>query len=181
MKVLLRRNVQKLGKIGDLVDVKPGYARNYLIPQGLAIHPTPSNIKAVEAEKERYLAEMAAKRAELEARAAQLQGKEITIAVRANPEGHLYGSVGPAQIVARLAEENIFIQADEVKLDKPIRQLDKYEVTARFAEDVTAVFTVWVVPIHEEGDQQQSGETQATEIETSDQAEDSPQTETGSE
>ena len=173
MKVLLRRNVQKLGRIGDLIDVKAGYARNYLIPQGLATQPTAANIKAVEAEREKYLADLAARRADLEARASQLQGKEITIAARANPEGHLYGSVGPAQIVASLAEENIFIGEEEVELDDAIRQLDKYDVTARFAEDVTAVFHVWVVPIHEEGDEESPDEAPPAETEESDETPDS--------
>ena len=104
MKVLLRKNVGRFGKIGDVVEVKAGYARNYLLPQGLAVRPTEANIRAVEADKQCYLEEVARQRADLEARAAAVQGKEITIAARANEEGHLYGSVGPAQIVSALAE-----------------------------------------------------------------------------
>jgi large subunit ribosomal protein L9 len=149
MKVLLRKNVEKLGNIGDLVEVKPGYARNYLVPHGLAVHPTEANIKAVEAERQRRLEELARQRADLEARAESLQGKEITISSRANVEGHLYGSVGPAQIVAALAEEGIFIEQENVILDSLIRQLDKYDVTVRFSEDVSATIHVWIVPVHE--------------------------------
>jgi len=150
MKVLLRKNVANVGVIGDLVDVKAGHARNYLLPQGLAYQPTAANIKQVEREREKYLAELAKRRAEIEARAALVNGKEVTISARANEEGHLYGSIGPAQIVAAMAEQNCFIEADNVVLPEPIRLLDKYEVSLKFGEDVTAAISVWVVPIHGE-------------------------------
>jgi len=149
MKVLLRHNVKKLGQIGDLVDVKPGYARNYLLPQGLAISPTETNLKIVEAEKKRHLEELAKMREELEAKAAVVKGKEITISARANEEGHLYGSIGPAQIEAALAAENIFIDAKYIELDHPIRQLDKYDVQIRFSPDIASTIHVWVLPSHD--------------------------------
>ena len=149
MKVLLRRNVPSLGKIGDVVEVKPGYARNYLLPRRLAVQPTRGNLKAVEAEKEAYLKELSRLKAEIEAKAALLEGKEITISAMANQQGHLYGSVGPAQIVAALAEQNIFIDPQNILLGEPIRQLDKYDLKVRFAEDVTAMIHVWIVPSRE--------------------------------
>jgi len=153
MKVLLRKNVASVGKIGDLVDVKSGYARNYLLPQGLAYQPTAANIKQVEREREKYLAELAHQQAEIVARAALVDGKEVTISARANEEGHLYGSIGPAQIVAALAEQRCFVDADNVVLPEPIRILDKYDVPLKFGEDVTATISVWVVPIHGEADE----------------------------
>ena len=149
MKVLLTKNVAKLGKIGDVVDVKNGYARNYLLPQLLAIEPTDANLKAIEAEKQRYLEELAREREQLEAKAAVIRGKEITITARANVEGHLYGSVGPAQISAALAEDEVFVEAKYIVLDEPIRTLDKYDVQVSFSEDVHATIHVWVVPAHE--------------------------------
>ncbi len=82
-------------------------------------------------------------------RAALLNGKEVTIAARANEEGHLYGSVGPAQIAAALAEEKAFIEPNEVELPEPIRQLDKYDVRLVFDQDVTATIHVWIVPARE--------------------------------
>jgi len=151
MKVLLRRNVPKLGHVGEVVDVKTGYARNYLIPQHLAAEPTPANVKAVEAEKAKYLEQIARERAELEVKATALRGKELTIAARANEEGHLYGSIGPAQIVAALAEQQIHVEPENIVLDEHIRRLDKYDVDVRFAEDITATIHVWVVPIHDAG------------------------------
>jgi len=156
MKLMLRRNISKLGNIGDVVDVKAGYGRNYLLPQGLAVMPTEANVRAIEAEKERYLQELSKRRAELEAQAALVQGKEITIPARANEEGHLYGSVGPAQIVAALAAENVFVEPEFIVLDEPIRRLDKYDLTVRFSPEVTATISVWIVPIRESGQEDDS-------------------------
>jgi large subunit ribosomal protein L9 len=151
MKVLLRKNVRKLGEIGDVVDVKPGYARNYLVPQGLAIQPTDANLQQVEREKEAYLAELAKHREQLAVRAKAMDGKEITISARANEEGHLYGSIGPAQIAAALEESGVAVGADEIILDGPIRQLDKYDVKVELDEQISATVHVWVVPIREPG------------------------------
>lgn len=151
MKVLLRCNIANLGQIGDVVDVKPGYARNYLVPYGHAVQPTEANVKAVEAEKEAYLAKLAEEKAALEARAARMEGKEVTLAARANEEGHLYGSVGPAQIVEALVGEGFEVEPQNILLGQPIRQLDKYDVTVNYGHEVTATIHVWVVPVHGEG------------------------------
>lgn len=152
MRVLLRKNVSKLGRIGEVVEVKPGYAKNYLLPQGLASEPTEGNIRVIEAERHAYLEQLAKDHAELEAKAELVRRKEVTIAARANEEGHLYGSIGPAQIAAALAAEGIFLKPENIVLDEPIRKLDKYDVQVRFAEDVTAMIHVWVVPHHEAED-----------------------------
>ena len=162
MKVLLRKNVPYLGKIGDVVEVKSGYARNYLLPHGLAYQPTAANLRQVEAEKLRYLEELASQRAEIEARAALVNGKEVTISARANEEGHLYGSVGPAQIVAALAEQGQFVEAENVVLEEAIHQLDKYDVELRFGHDVTATVHVWVVPVHGEPEEDEPDPAEAT-------------------
>ncbi len=153
MKVLLRKNVAKLGKIGDVIEVTPGYARNYLLPQGIALKPSQANLRTIEIEKQRYLEQLAKEQSELAARATLVDGKEITIPARANPEGHLYGSVGPAQIAAALAAENVFIEPENIVLDAPIRTIDKYDLTVRFAETVTATIHVWIVPIAEEDEE----------------------------
>ena len=155
MKVLLRKNIDKLGIIGDVVEVKNGYARNYLLPQGLAAQPTEDNIRKTEQDKARYLEELARQQADLKARASLLDGKEITISARANEEGHLYGSIGPAQIAAAMAENDLFVEAENVVMDNPIRQLDKYDIQLRFAEGITAAIQVWVVPLREADDEAQ--------------------------
>jgi len=134
MKVLLRRNVRKLGQIGEVVEVRDGYARNYLLPCGLALQPTEANLKAIEAERQAYLAELAAQRAALEQRAKLLEGKEFTINARANEEG---------------TQEGFVIDPENIVLDEPIRRLDKYEVPVEFAPEVTTTIVVWVVPPRE--------------------------------
>lgn len=149
MKVLLRRNIRKLGQIGEVVEVRDGYARNYLIPHGLAAAPTEGNLKAIQAERQAYLAEQAKQRSGMEQRAKSLEGKEFTISARANQEGHLYGSVGPAQVAAAVSGDGFPVDAENIVLDEPIRRLDKYEVPVEFAEDVRANITVWVVPLRE--------------------------------
>lgn len=160
MKVLLRRNVWKLGKIGEVVEVKGGYARNYLVPQGLAVKPTVSNVKAIEDEKQAYLEGLAKDKAQLEAKAELIQGKEITITALANEDGRLYGSVGPAQIAAVLAEEGLFVESEYIELPEPIQRLDKYDLKVRFSEEVSATIHLWVLPIrHDDDDEEQSEPT----------------------
>ena len=150
MKVLLRRNIAKLGQIGDVLEVKDGYARNYLIPQGLAMAPTRANLKAIEEDKAAYLAELARLKQELQTQANLLDGKEFTIVALANEEGVLYGSVGKAQIAAAIVEQGVMIDTRNILLDEPIHKLDKYEVTVGFGEDVTATIGLWVVPPKDE-------------------------------
>ena len=150
MKLLLKRNIDGLGAMGDVVEVKEGYARNYLLPQQLAVEPTDANVKSTEAEKQRFLEQAGKDREAQEARAATIRGKEITISARANEEGQLYGSIGPAQVAEALAAENLFVEPEYIVLDEPIRRLDKYDVTVRFASDIVAEIHVWVVPLHED-------------------------------
>ena len=152
MRVMLRKAVPNLGTVGDIVEVKDGYARNYLLPHGLAAEPTEANLRRIEAEKRAYLEHLAKEKAAIEARAKLADGTEITIAVRANEEGHLYGSVGPAQIVEALAHENVPVEEANVLLDEPFHTLDKYEVNLGFGHDVTAKISVWVVPVHDDDD-----------------------------
>ncbi len=146
MKILLRRNVAKLGVIGDVIVVRDGYARNCLIPQGLATIPSEANLRAIDREKEAYLAELTKQKAELETQARLIHGKEFTISARANEEGRLYGSVGPAQVAAAVVKTGLAVDPEQIALDEPIHKLDKYEVTVRFGEDVEAMVVLWVVP-----------------------------------
>ena len=170
MKVLLKQNVRKLGIIGDIVDVKSGYARNYLVPQGLGTAPTEQAIKDVEAAKAAYLAVVAKERAEIKARAKTIDGQKVTISARANDEGQLYGSIGPAQIAHAMEEIGVPIGADEVIMSDTIHQLDKYDVTVELADEISATIAVWVVPIREEGDDSDAFAEAMGETETAEQA-----------
>jgi len=146
MKVLLRQDVPALGTIGEIVDVKVGYARNYLLPRRLGVEPTPANLKRVEEEKVQR--ELAAKQHldTLKAVAAKMNGLSVTIKAKANELGHLFGSVNEQQIAEALAAEGYKVAAAQVALAAPIRTLDKFRVPIRLAEGVEAEIDVWVVP-----------------------------------
>ncbi len=174
MKVLLQKNIQSLGKIGDLVEVKSGHARNYLIPQGLAVQPTAANVRAVEIAKQRYLEELAKKREELAAKASVVDGKMIKIEARANAEGHLYGSIGAAQIVDLLAEEDIFVEPEFVVLEQPIRELGQYDIPLDFGPQVKASISLSVLSIDGEIAPSLSDEDEESASEASDESGDQP-------
>lgn len=146
MKVLLQQDVPSLGVIGDVVEVKVGYARNHLLPQRIAIEVTPRNIKRVEEEKVR-VAEVARQRLEtLKGIAARLTGVSVTIKAKANELGHLFGSITEEHIAAALKAEGHPVVPAQVALAAPIRTLDKFRVPINLAEGVTAEVDVWVVP-----------------------------------
>lgn len=146
MKVLLRQDVPLLGVIGDVVEVRVGYARNYLLPKRLAVEPTDGNLKRVEQERvDRQ--KLAKQRLEtLKGIASRLAGTSVTIRAKANELGHLFGSVNEAHIVEALAAEGFQVEAAQVALAAPIRTLDKFRVPIRLAEGVEAEVDVWVVP-----------------------------------
>ncbi|MCK6455976.1 MAG: 50S ribosomal protein L9 [Phycisphaerae bacterium] len=146
MKLLLRKDIPKLGLAGDMVDVKPGFARNYLLPQHLALEPTKANLKKIEEDKRRAAEERARRHEMMRQEAARLAGKEITIKAAANEEGHLYGSVGPRDIARALVAEGFGIHVDQVRMDEPIKQLDARTVSIVFTDDIRAEVKVWVVP-----------------------------------
>ncbi len=139
MKIILRQDVEKLGEAGDVVDVKPGYARNYLLPQGLAETASEANIARLE--EERRQAEEAARRDYLEARrrASQLEGTILIFHARAGEEGKLFGSVSAADIAERAMDrEGLDFELDKktVDLDEPIKELGAYKVPLVFHQDV---------------------------------------------
>ena len=146
MRVLLRQDVPEVGVIGDVVEVKTGYARNYLLPQNLAVEPNDANLKRVE--QERLDREKRAKeRLEtLKGVASRLAGASVTIKAKANELGHLFGSVNESHIADALVAEGFKIGPEQIALAAPIRTLDKFRVPVRLAEGVEAEVDVWVVP-----------------------------------
>jgi len=133
MRLILRKDVTHLGQAGDLVAVKPGYARNYLIPQGLAFRATAANVRRIE--EERRIGKEKARRAYLEAnrRASLLEDLSLTFRARASEEGTLFGSVGAKDILERLEGVNTGFQLDKrsVLIDEPIKALGEYVVPLR--------------------------------------------------
>jgi large subunit ribosomal protein L9 len=150
MQILLTHAVAHVGQPGDLVKVKPGFARNYLLPQGLATFATPHNLRIVEKHRERLRQLEEAKRADLVNLAAQIAQRSITIEANANPEGHLYGSVNADQIAAALKTDHFPIEADNVKIEGPLKETGLYTIKLHLGQDVTTEVKLWVVPTHTE-------------------------------
>ena len=147
VQLLLIQTVSPLGKQGDVVEVKPGYANNYLIPQGLATVATEHHRRMIEKHRE-LLREIQAQRlAGMKRLAERLAGLTITIEARANEEGNLYGSIGADEIVKALAAKDIHITNDNVRLDGPLKVLGMYSVKIKLGEDLQEMIQVWVVPI----------------------------------
>jgi len=144
IEVLLRRSVESLGRVGEVVRVKPGYARNYLFPRGLAAFPTAANLRLVEKDKV-VEAELEAQRAqERVALAARLAAVSLTFEAKASSEGHLFGSVGVRQVVDALAAKGFKVEERHVAFE-PVKELGEYEATVKLGGDVEAKVKVWVV------------------------------------
>lgn len=146
VQLLLIQSVEHLGKQGEVVEVKPGYALNYLIPEGLATIATDHHQRMVEKHKAK-LAEIERERqAELRKQAAEIAKQSVTIEAKATEEGHLYGSVGAPEIVAALKKQNITMAAEQIKLEGVLKELGLYTVKIRFSSEVEGELKVWVVP-----------------------------------
>ncbi len=145
MKLLLLADVPDLGYFGDVVEVKNGYGRNYLLPQQLATMPTESKIKAIEEERAKRAEERRMAREALEKVAAKVADASVTIESNANAAGHLYGSVTEADIAKALQDAVYEVQTRHVVLSHHITEVGVYDVTLKFASDLTASVKVNVV------------------------------------
>jgi len=145
MKVLLTQTIERTGIVGEVLDVTDGFARNYLLPKGLAIQPTEGNIKRLEQARKDYESKLKLIRADKEALLAKLTGVEVTVIRNANDEGHLFGSVSRRDIAEELQKAGHAVQPDDVKLDEPIRRVDTFTVPVALAADLRTDIKVWVV------------------------------------
>ena len=146
MQVILLERVQNLGELGESVKVKPGYARNYLIPQGRAVIATAANVAEFEAKRAELEQQEAQALASVQARADALEGKEITLARKTGEEGKLFGSVGPQDIADALTESGTPVSRNEVRLvNDTLRQVGDYQVGVHLYANVEASITVHVV------------------------------------
>ena len=153
MKIILRADVENLGSLGDLVTVKAGYGRNFLLPQGLAMLATPANIKVFELERKKLQAKMDAMRAAAGDLASSIEAAKVVIRMRVGENDKLYGSVTSIMIADYLAEQGVEVDRHRILLDSPIRTLGEFEVRVRLHAGVNATLKVNVVPeerIHEE-------------------------------
>ncbi|NOY81330.1 MAG: 50S ribosomal protein L9 [Kiritimatiellaeota bacterium] len=145
VELVLLEDVKDLGQLGDRVRVADGYARNYLVPKKLAAPLTPTVLQQLEARKLRLQKEYEERVAVARAMADKLSRQSLTIAVQADEEDKLYGSVGPQQIVQALAEEGIEVERHAVQLEEPIRELGVYSVQLRLHPEIESTVKVWVV------------------------------------
>jgi len=145
LKVILTKDNTALGSLGAVVDVARGYARNYLIPQGLALEATKGNLAQVEQVKGKYAQVQVKEREAALVKVAALQGVSVTIAQRVGEGERLYGSVTAAMIAEALAVKGFDLERKQLDLEEPIKKLGTYEVAVRLAPEVKATVTVEVV------------------------------------
>jgi large subunit ribosomal protein L9 len=148
IQLILTQGVPALGQSGDVVKVRPGFARNYLVPQGMATFATPNNLRMIEKHRQRLKALEEAKRADLQNLAAQIAQRSLTIESNANAEGHLYGSVNADQISEALKREGFPIESESVRIEGPLKELGLYSIKVHLAADIIGEVKLWVVPTH---------------------------------
>lgn len=149
--VVLIEDVPHVGKQGEVVEVKPGHARNYLLPYSLATLPTQHNLKLLERYKIRVQQAREARIADLKVLAEQIQRVSITIEANASDEGHLFGSVGPNEISKALKGRNLQVEPDMVKMEAHIKELGLYAVHLNLGYEITSEVKVLVVKPAESG------------------------------
>jgi len=145
MEVILRQAVENLGKPGDVVKVKNGYARNFLLPRGLAYEATSGNLKRIQQERDRLESAENARREAAQELATKLEQVSLTFAARVGEEGKLFGSVTAADIVQQLEQQGFHVEKRQIDLHEPIKALGVYRVPVRLHADVKPEVRVWVI------------------------------------
>ncbi len=145
MEVILRNAIDKLGHPGDVVNVSAGYARNFLLPRGMAYQATPGNLKRIEQERARLIAAEAERVAAAELVAAKFADVSVTFAARVGEEGKLFGSVTAADIAHQLELQGFKLERRQIELVEPIKALGVYRVAIRLHADVKPEIKVWVI------------------------------------
>jgi len=163
MKVLLHSDIDRLGYLGDVVEVADGYARNYLLPQGLAILPSETNLRAIQKEKAAQMEQRRLALEKLQKVADEVSGAEVVIQALANEQGHLFGSVSESDIAGRLQEKGFEVQTKHVRMPEHFRVLGEYEVKLHFGQDVDTIVQVQVVRPTDAEDDNQSESIESSE------------------
>ncbi len=145
MQVILREDIDKLGKIGDLVKVADGYARNFLVPGKKAIEATPKNLNAMNHAKKMVSDRLRKLKKEAAADADRIKSLSITIKAKVGEEGKLFGSVTSMDIVEAMKAQGVVIDKRKLVLDEPIKRLGDFTITVKLHSDVTADFKVSVI------------------------------------
>ncbi len=145
MEVILRQAVDNLGHTGDVVKVSPGYARNFLLPRGLAYEATTGNKKRLEQERNRLEAAEGERKGKASELATRIEQASLTFSARVGEEGKLFGSVGAADIAAELEKQGLHVEKRQIDLHEPIKALGVYRVPVRLHADVKPEVRVWVI------------------------------------
>jgi large subunit ribosomal protein L9 len=157
MEVILLERVEKLGQIGDVVTVKDGFARNFLLPNKKALRSNNANRKVFEANKARIVADNEARKAEAQTASKDVDGKSVTLIRQASNTGQLYGSVAVRDIIEALEVEGAKVLKNQIALDKPIKAIGLYEVKVQLHPEVAVMVKVNVARSPEEADLQSQG------------------------
>ena len=145
MKVVLMEDVDKLGKLGNVVDIKRGYARNFLFPRNLAVEATDRNLELLEEKKKRRQLELAKEKQDMEKLAERIANMSCTIPMAVGEEDKLFGAVKAEHIAEAFSSEGINIDKKQINLSEPIQKLGIYQVEIKLHPEVTASTKVWVV------------------------------------
>jgi large subunit ribosomal protein L9 len=145
MQVILREDIDKLGKIGDLVKVADGYARNYLVPNKIAIEATPKNLNAMDHARKMVSDRLRKMKKEAAADADNIKALAITIKAKSGEEGKLFGSVTSMDIAEAMKAQGVIVDKRKIVLDEPIKRLGDFTITVKLHADVTAAFKLTVV------------------------------------
>jgi large subunit ribosomal protein L9 len=145
MKVILRKNFDQLGKVGDVVSVKDGYARNYLIPRGIAYQATAGNIRSLDEEKKQILKREAKELESAQTLAAELEKVSVTIPVKVGEEEKIFGSVTTQMIADALHEKGFEVDKRKIEITEQIKALGIYTISVKLHPSVTAAVKTWVV------------------------------------
>jgi large subunit ribosomal protein L9 len=145
MRVVLREDIEKLGRRGEVVKVADGFARNFLLPKGKALPASAGNLKRIEQEKRRYTIKVAREREEMEAVARRIEGISLTLVRKVGEHDVLYGSVTAADIAESLEKEGVSIDRRRIQLPEPIKSLGIYNVPVKLHPEVKGEIKVWVV------------------------------------
>src|SRR5690349_20100772 len=144
VKLLLQESIKNVGRVGDIVEVSPGYARNYLLPRGMAVQPTPNNVKKVEARRKEIERQERERREQQARMIEQLKEVEVHLERRANEQGHLFGSVTATDVAKALQTQGFNVEPEDINLPGRLDRIDTYTVQVKFAEDLAADVKVWV-------------------------------------
>jgi len=145
MQIVLKEDIDKLGRRGEVVKVADGYARNYLLPLGKALPATPGNLKVIEREKRRYVVRLSKEKEETEALSGRIQALSLTIVRKVGEGDMLYGSVTSGDIAEALSKDGVVVDKRRIQLAEPIKSLGIYTIPIRLHPEVTAEVKVWVV------------------------------------